>query len=360
MSEPKTICFDLDGTLCTNTFGAYEDAVPFPWAIERVNALAEAGHRIIIMTARGSATGIDWDEVTRGQLARWGVRYEELHFGKPSAAVYVDDRAVHTDAWRVSDIARPPGFARPLAAPDEELPAVAPPERSAVVEVARTYGGRLDRAREHAERSLALARAAGVRLLPEAGEVERALHDAVAAAPPLPDGDDLIVTLAHADVTHAALVDTWHPQASGGLHVGVRRLSEAAAGLQRFHAGEGAIVATLEGREGAWPLVDAGDALGGQLAALRDGELIVSPPAGAPTVAGAALAELTAFTERPLTAEDLAEAEELFILALPFCVLPIAELDGRALATTTGAGLLEAWGVAGQTARLVRAHEAVA
>src|SRR4051794_20649486 len=97
---PKTLCFDLDGTLCSNTFGAYESAEPLPWAIARVNALGLAGHRIVILTARGSASGIDWGERTRAQLRRWGVRYDELVFGKPSADVYIDDRALHTTAWR--------------------------------------------------------------------------------------------------------------------------------------------------------------------------------------------------------------------------------------------------------------------
>src|ERR1700712_5794132 len=107
----KTICFDLDGTLCSNTFGDYESAEPFAWAIERVNDLAADGHNIIIFTARGTATGIDWSGVTRSQLERWGVSYDELRLGKPSADVFVDDRAVHTDSWRVSHVASAPGFA---------------------------------------------------------------------------------------------------------------------------------------------------------------------------------------------------------------------------------------------------------
>ena len=100
MQRPQTFCFDLDGTLCTNTWGEYEQARPFPWAIERVNALARAGHRILIFTARGGTTGIDWRERTEAQLQAWGVHYDELVFGKPTADVYVDDRTVHVDAWR--------------------------------------------------------------------------------------------------------------------------------------------------------------------------------------------------------------------------------------------------------------------
>lgn len=92
-------CFDIDGTLCTNTDGAYESAEPFPVRIAKVNALYEAGHTIHLMTARGSTTGIDWREVTERQLSVWGVRYHTLFLGKPTADIYVDDRAVTDTQW---------------------------------------------------------------------------------------------------------------------------------------------------------------------------------------------------------------------------------------------------------------------
>lgn len=92
-------CFDIDGTLCTNTEGAYESAEPLPSMIEQVNALYAANHRIILFTARGSTTGIDWRAVTERQMKTWGVRYHELHFGKPTADVYVDDKAVNVRDW---------------------------------------------------------------------------------------------------------------------------------------------------------------------------------------------------------------------------------------------------------------------
>ena len=92
-------CFDIDGTLCTNTEGRYEDAKPLPEVIARVNALHKAGHRIILQTARGSTTGIDWRPVTERQMDAWGVRYHELHFGKPTADLYVDDKAVNIKDW---------------------------------------------------------------------------------------------------------------------------------------------------------------------------------------------------------------------------------------------------------------------
>lgn len=95
-------CFDIDGTLCTNTDGDYLAAEPYDEAIRRVNALYDAGHRVSLLTARGSTTGIDWRDATERQLLGWGLRYHELSFGKPSADVYVDDKAVAAHAWHAT------------------------------------------------------------------------------------------------------------------------------------------------------------------------------------------------------------------------------------------------------------------
>ena len=92
-------CFDMDGTLCSNTDGTYERAVPNPTVISRVNALHDRGEGIIINTARGSTTGIDWKQLTERQLRDWGVRYHNLFMGKPHADVYVDDKAVNVRDW---------------------------------------------------------------------------------------------------------------------------------------------------------------------------------------------------------------------------------------------------------------------
>jgi SAM-dependent methyltransferase len=93
-------CFDIDGTLCTNTNGAYESAEPYADVIERVNALHDAGHTIRLFTARGTTTGIDWRELTEGQLRGWGLEYHELIFGKPEADVFVDDKTINSLDWR--------------------------------------------------------------------------------------------------------------------------------------------------------------------------------------------------------------------------------------------------------------------
>jgi hypothetical protein len=100
-------CFDIDGTLCTNTNGDYELAEPFPAAVAAVNRLHEKGHVIQLYTARGSTTGIDWRALTERQLAAWGVRYHELYLGKPTADVYIDDRAINASTWAAAGFAAP-------------------------------------------------------------------------------------------------------------------------------------------------------------------------------------------------------------------------------------------------------------
>ena len=87
-------CVDIDGTLCTNTNGDYAQAQPHPPIIAHVNALYRAGHQIILHTARGSTTGIDWRVATEQQLRGWGVQYHELRFGKPNADIFIDDKAI--------------------------------------------------------------------------------------------------------------------------------------------------------------------------------------------------------------------------------------------------------------------------
>lgn len=89
-------CFDLDGTLCTNTDGEYEKATPFLDRIQKVNKLFENGNIIKIDTARGSSTGIDWNELTKKQLDEWGVKYHELRVGiKLQADIFIDDKGIN-------------------------------------------------------------------------------------------------------------------------------------------------------------------------------------------------------------------------------------------------------------------------
>ena len=97
-------CFDIDGTICTNTYGEYASAQPFPDFIARINTLYESGNRIKMFTARGSTTGIDWRELTESQLRTWGVKHHELLLGKPEADVYIDDKAMNPQQWLESEL----------------------------------------------------------------------------------------------------------------------------------------------------------------------------------------------------------------------------------------------------------------
>jgi len=70
--------------------------------IAQVNRLYDEGHRIPLYTARGATTGIDWRELTERQLREWKVYYHELYMGKPTADIYVDDKALNLDNWKRS------------------------------------------------------------------------------------------------------------------------------------------------------------------------------------------------------------------------------------------------------------------
>ena len=95
------ICFDLDETLCTGY--PYEDSKPILESIAVVNRLKANGHVIIIHTARGMSSKQgnigkivkDIGKLTLEQLDSWGVEYDEIVFGKPSADFYVDDKAIN-------------------------------------------------------------------------------------------------------------------------------------------------------------------------------------------------------------------------------------------------------------------------
>tara|TARA_B100000003_G_scaffold179840_1_gene170727 strand:+ start:3238 stop:3552 length:315 start_codon:yes stop_codon:yes gene_type:complete len=99
MNNPKTYCFDLDGTLCTTIDGDYKNSKPIKKNINILNNLFKDGNKILIFTARGSSTGIDWRDLTEYQLNLWGVNYTELILGKPEADIFIDDKAHNAENW---------------------------------------------------------------------------------------------------------------------------------------------------------------------------------------------------------------------------------------------------------------------
>ena len=92
--KKKTYVIDIDGTICTNTDGYYEKAKPYYKRIKLINKLFESGNEIIIFTARGSTTHIDWTEITQNQLKSWGLKYHKLKLKKPFGDFYIDDKAI--------------------------------------------------------------------------------------------------------------------------------------------------------------------------------------------------------------------------------------------------------------------------
>ena len=97
--------FDLDNTLVTHprVHGDYSTCEPKDRNVQLVQELSAAGHYIIIWTARRMRTHKanvgavikDVGLITLQSLAKCGIPYDELHFGKPNADLYVDDLAVN-------------------------------------------------------------------------------------------------------------------------------------------------------------------------------------------------------------------------------------------------------------------------
>jgi len=96
----KIYVFDIDGTICSNTFGEYEKAQPIKARINTINDLYNAGNTIIFQTARGMGSSgnnsqfaiENWRDFTISQLKVWGVRYHQLFLGKPAGDIYIDDK----------------------------------------------------------------------------------------------------------------------------------------------------------------------------------------------------------------------------------------------------------------------------
>jgi hydroxymethylpyrimidine pyrophosphatase-like HAD family hydrolase len=85
----KTFAIDLDGTLCEMGVADYQHRIPIKNRIENVNKLYDAGHTIIIHTAR------HWKRLreTKKWLDDNGVKYHTIAMSKPLADLYVDDKS---------------------------------------------------------------------------------------------------------------------------------------------------------------------------------------------------------------------------------------------------------------------------
>lgn len=98
-----TITFDFDGVICANNKGSYADAPPFQYSIDAINKAYDLGYNIIICTARygqrhpGKQYQFGYEEAL-AWLKKHGVKFHELHMGKPPGDIYVDDKGCKVDA----------------------------------------------------------------------------------------------------------------------------------------------------------------------------------------------------------------------------------------------------------------------
>tara|TARA_E500000331_G_C17207376_1_gene692014 strand:- start:602 stop:925 length:324 start_codon:yes stop_codon:yes gene_type:complete len=98
-----TYIFDIDGTICTKVDSSdYSKAEPYLNRIKTVNRLYDEGNTIIFQTARGMGRSKNstayahkaFFEFTKNQLTGWGVKFHELHLGKPAGDLYIDDKGI--------------------------------------------------------------------------------------------------------------------------------------------------------------------------------------------------------------------------------------------------------------------------
>ena len=103
------IVIDLDGTICAlrKHNEDYADVLPNPGVAAKLHELKQAGHHIVIHSARhmkscdGDVSLVEQKigQKTREWLKRYGIPYDELCFGKPYAHIYIDDLALPFRGW---------------------------------------------------------------------------------------------------------------------------------------------------------------------------------------------------------------------------------------------------------------------
>ncbi len=94
------IYVDIDETICYSPEDRdYSKALPIEKNIKKINEMYDNGDKIVYWTARGTTTGIDWRELTEKQFEDWGVKYHQLHFGKPNYDLFIDDKNINSERF---------------------------------------------------------------------------------------------------------------------------------------------------------------------------------------------------------------------------------------------------------------------
>ena len=95
----KIICFDIDNVICNTKKNYYKQSTPKKKVIKFINSLYDNGYFIKVFTARFMGrykSKINAKKkgylFTQNQLKKWGLKYNELIFGKPAYDVFIDDK----------------------------------------------------------------------------------------------------------------------------------------------------------------------------------------------------------------------------------------------------------------------------
>jgi histidinol phosphatase-like enzyme len=95
----KVIYVDIDETICNTPDNprAYEEATPIKENIYKINKLYDEGNEIVYWTARGSRSKIDWYDLTKTQLEKWGAKHHKLRCDKPYYDIFYDDKTMRIE-----------------------------------------------------------------------------------------------------------------------------------------------------------------------------------------------------------------------------------------------------------------------
>ena len=112
MFKEYSFVFDIDGALCpiNKKDEKYEDLIPFPDVVKKLQYYKENGARIILYTSRnmnsyqGNIGLINKHTaaVLSAWLEKWKIPYDEIVYGKVwpgHKGFYVDDRTVRPDEF---------------------------------------------------------------------------------------------------------------------------------------------------------------------------------------------------------------------------------------------------------------------
>lgn len=86
--------FDIDNTLLYTNGNDYKNSTPIWHRINYVNKLYEEDHHIVLYTARGSRSGVNYESLTKSQVDKYGIKHHELIMGKIDYDYFIDDKAI--------------------------------------------------------------------------------------------------------------------------------------------------------------------------------------------------------------------------------------------------------------------------